>query len=551
MKNVVIFCGGRGSATIIQELLRHPYVNLTLIVNAYDDGLSTGLLRGFVSEMLGPSDFRKNLSYLLDPYSEEQYALKSLLEFRLSKSISDNDITNLVDFSRHGKSATLCEPLKGFFSALSIQLSVRIRKLLATFFTYAEACSKSFDYRDCSIGNLIFTGAYLELNNDFNATTKEMSHLVRSRALLVNVSEDKNRTLVGLKDDGELLVNESQIVSPQSNVPIKNIFILENPVDQTEWLHKSLSEKEAWLQTQEVLPQISPEATKALEEADIVIYGPGTQHSSLFPSYRIANQNLKSSSAAVKIFVMNLEVDHDIQSLSASDIVDRALFYMGDVSNSSRVITHILLDSAKTDNRLRAGSLQPGHHYRNASPVEGEFANNTKNKIHNGRAIVEQIFSLYEKSSLNNQHDKHAIDIFVDIHKRSLVIDALIDEFSEIDWKRKFSSVNLDINNTPIKNTTLPDMVKITSHANKSYFPEINYFENWLDHGTSEYLLLLTGDGEYRFRDLLLGIRLLEQSNFGAVSDPAIKVEYNSNIPCRRLMGKRDCLACLVLLARI
>ena len=73
---IALFCGGRGSATLIHELLRWANVQLTLIVNAYDDGLSTGALRGFVSEMLGPSDFRKNLSYLLDPYSDAQYALK-------------------------------------------------------------------------------------------------------------------------------------------------------------------------------------------------------------------------------------------------------------------------------------------------------------------------------------------------------------------------------------------------------------------------------------------------------------------------------------------
>ena len=34
---VALFCGGRGSATIIRELLRTPEVQLALLVNAYDD----------------------------------------------------------------------------------------------------------------------------------------------------------------------------------------------------------------------------------------------------------------------------------------------------------------------------------------------------------------------------------------------------------------------------------------------------------------------------------------------------------------------------------
>jgi 2-phospho-L-lactate transferase/gluconeogenesis factor (CofD/UPF0052 family) len=74
---IVLFCGGRGSATIIRALLRQTDIDLTLLVNAYDDGLSTGALRNFIPGMLGPSDFRKNLSYLLGNYSNAQYARRS------------------------------------------------------------------------------------------------------------------------------------------------------------------------------------------------------------------------------------------------------------------------------------------------------------------------------------------------------------------------------------------------------------------------------------------------------------------------------------------
>src|SRR5205823_3552147 len=85
---VVVFCGGRGSSTIIRELIRWPEVSLSLLVNAYDDGLSTGELREFIPSMLGPSDFRKNLSQLLDFCSSEQYALQKILELRLPNDFS-------------------------------------------------------------------------------------------------------------------------------------------------------------------------------------------------------------------------------------------------------------------------------------------------------------------------------------------------------------------------------------------------------------------------------------------------------------------------------
>src|SRR5207248_796233 len=80
---VSMFSGGRGTATITRELVRDPRIQLNLLVNAYDDGLSTGELRNFIPGMLGPSDFRKNFSYILDLYSEQQFALEKLIEYRL------------------------------------------------------------------------------------------------------------------------------------------------------------------------------------------------------------------------------------------------------------------------------------------------------------------------------------------------------------------------------------------------------------------------------------------------------------------------------------
>src|ERR1700689_2079819 len=93
---IVLFCGGRGSGTIIRALLRHSDVELTLLVNAYDDGLSTGALHSFIPGMLGPSDFRKNLSYLFGNYSHAQYALKSLMEHRLAGA---PDVEKLAQFT--------------------------------------------------------------------------------------------------------------------------------------------------------------------------------------------------------------------------------------------------------------------------------------------------------------------------------------------------------------------------------------------------------------------------------------------------------------------
>ena len=42
-------------------------------------------------------------------------------------------------------------------------------------------------------------------------------------------------------------------------------------------------------------------------------------------------------------------------------------------------------------------------------------------------------------------------------------------------------------------------------------FPDTAYFRDWLARGTSDYLVLMTGDGAYRFADVRAIIALLEQ----------------------------------------
>lgn len=515
--NAVVFCGGRGSMSIIQELLRRSHVQLTLIVNAYDDGLSTGALRDFISEMLGPSDFRKNLSYLLDPYSEGQYALKNLLEFRLPKSVEKFELTHLVDFFKLKKFSPVFEPIQQLFSQLTPPLIEQIHQYLRVFFDYAVSTAKPFDFRDCSLGNLIFAGVYLAHDQDFNTAAKHMSELVSSRATLVNVSKSENRILVGLKEDGELLKNEASIVGSQSNVAIKNIYLIKQSILSEDWdkiKDASLSEKEAWLQAQESLPMLSVEAAHALSEADIIIYGPGTQHSSLFPSYKIAHAAIQKSNAIIKAFVMNLSPDHDIQSLSASDILDHALFYLQDVDNQQPSITHVLLDKMISSRNLNCGFLTE-YSYKNITILSENYSTLPHTAIHNGRVVIDTLFSLYEKFIITKQNYS-GIDIFIDLHKRSCASTSLSQEFLEMDWSNKFSNTTLTLNHELIDQYASLEDVTITQSRYEGIFPEINCFENWLHQGKSEYLVLLTGDGEYCLRDVMLGIHLLEQTQFGA-----------------------------------
>jgi 2-phospho-L-lactate transferase/gluconeogenesis factor (CofD/UPF0052 family) len=477
---VTLFCGGRGSATIIRALLRQGDVELTLLVNAYDDGLSTGALRNFIPGMLGPSDFRKNLSHLFGNYSHAQYALKSLMEYRLTGSTAE--IEKLARFTSIGDPAPLDEPIKDWFAQLPPATSQRVRALLARFF--ALAAGTSFDYRDCSLGNLVFAGAYLEHGNDFNAAAATVADLVGTRARLLNVGEQQNRILLGLKHDGTLLASEAEIVGPQSSVPITDLYLLAQPLtpdDLQALAAMDAAGKRKFLSARDSVPALSPFAAAAIASADIILYGPGTQHSSLLPSYRIAAAALAASPAPVKALVMNLDSDHDIQGLTARDILDTARRY-------GATISHTLLNDAA--DRLPPGELD-------VNTVCAAFANPARTSVHNGTAVADAVLGL------RSRRVTPSVEIFADIHNRSVASDELVEEFQETDWSGVTPHLTLNRVNQPDATVAVSDIGGL--------FPDTAYFRDWLKSGTSDYLVLMTGDGAYRFADVRAIIALLEQ----------------------------------------
>ncbi len=89
--NVVLFSGGSGTQSITAALQKHPQISLKILINAYDDGHSTGRLRRFVPGMLGPSDVRKNLGRLMPHEERSEKSLALVSDFRLPVGVARGD----------------------------------------------------------------------------------------------------------------------------------------------------------------------------------------------------------------------------------------------------------------------------------------------------------------------------------------------------------------------------------------------------------------------------------------------------------------------------
>ena len=312
--NVVLFSGGRGSGALTRQLVTRAGVSLTIAINGYDDGASTGEIRRFLGDSLGPSDFRKNASRLAAELRTASPALIELLDTRLPGDISAADA---IERLAHGSSS---EP--------------RVAKALQNFVAEYRRIGGPFAFGDCSVGNLVFAGMYLEADRDFNRAVDAYCALVGLPAgLIENVTDGRDAHLVALDASGRILHSEEAIVDARRQNTIKNIFLIDRPLTEADarTLDARGAETAATALEQRRSPlTLNPRLAAKIAGADVIIYAPGTQHSSLFPSYLTPGLSdaIAANLRAIKLLVTNIQTDAEITGSTAVDLIDRALYYL-------------------------------------------------------------------------------------------------------------------------------------------------------------------------------------------------------------------------------
>src|SRR3954471_1456309 len=204
--SVVVFSGGRGSSVLSQELITHPGIDLTLAINGYDDGMSTGEIRRFLGDALGPSDFRKNASHLA----------------RVLRTCAESDIA-LLD--RRLPSPCSREDALAVFHTITGPVRARLDRFEAEI----AATGKRFEFSDCAVGNVAFAGAFLLANRSFNAAVDDYCALLNlPRGLIENVTDGTDAYLVALDPGDRLLASEADIVDAKRQNRMKDIFLIDH-----------------------------------------------------------------------------------------------------------------------------------------------------------------------------------------------------------------------------------------------------------------------------------------------------------------------------------
>jgi 2-phospho-L-lactate transferase/gluconeogenesis factor (CofD/UPF0052 family) len=504
--NVVLFSGGRGSGVLSQQLIQRPDIALTIAINGYDDGASTGEVRRFLGDSLGPSDFRKNASRVARELRSCPEALLDTLDTRLPVPCS----------LEQGLQA-----LATVAAANGPEVGARIAAVRAELET-----GRAFEFSDCAIGNLLFAGSYLLRGRRFNDAVDDYCGLLGlPPGLVENVTDGSNAFLVALEVDRGILVSEAEIVDAKQQNRIAEVFLIDRPLteeDRSRLAGLPRTDCAQWLEERSVALPLNPRLRDRIAEANLVIYAPGTQHSSLFPSYLThdLSRAIASNLTAMKLLVTNIQADAEISGSSAVDIVERAVYYLKEKGRLPlpvpSLITHYIindprvtesdetasyvpmgrLDALEDPRLVRIGHYEDGVSGRHdASKVLTPFLNTFLSERRRQRVAI----WLYDAASLNKLSQSVLEMLRGGI--QDLAVDVTVFYTAETDLEEAFMQ-------------KLPMALRNLKHAGA---PEGTAFKLALAEGEFDYAVLFESSGMYRGEDLVSVVSPLMTGRLDAV----------------------------------
>jgi uncharacterized cofD-like protein len=207
-----------------------------------------------------------------------------------------------------------------------------------------------------SLGNL-FIAAMKEITGDFATAIKEISRVLAVRGQVLP-SANQAIVLKAIMEDGSIVTGESQI--PKTGKKIKRVF----------------------LEPREVKPL--DEAIEAIEQADLILLGPGSLYTSILPNLLVPgiSKTIKKSKAK-KVYICNVMTQPgETDNYTVSDHVKAIYRHVGE-----DLFHTILVNKAEIPKEFLAKYMEKG-----ASPVK--YNRQHLSKL--GYDIIEDHFVTYE-----------------------------------------------------------------------------------------------------------------------------------------------------------
>ena len=430
--------------------------------------------------------------------------------------------------------SSLPEKIAGVFENLMIRQLRQICLFLNTFIEYfhrQESEGRHFDFTDCAIGNLFFAGCYLSEGLDFNKTVAAFStfHEV-DPSVLLNITLGENLFLVAEKESGSVLLNEGDIVAAQDTGRISALYLLD---ESTYRGHVESGQEppggwQSMFRNANVTPRLNPAARQALDAADVIIYGPGTQHSSLFPSYMTMGvaESIAANQKADKIFVGNIHRDFDIQTDDANDLADKLVDFLsrkGAVKvNWLDVVTHFFVQRTD-DNSVSKGTYVPFDESKFSFPLETVKARDWESQggRHSGGYVLDELQQIVQsRIDIELEQIQHMVSIVIPVLNEERTIEEVLKSISALDFAPLGLTKEIILADGASSDRTV-EMAREIRNVRICQLPKVTGRGAAMRLGFSKargnIIVFFPGDNEYRAEDLYTLIEAMSRSSFRAV----------------------------------
>lgn len=459
MLNIVIFSGGTGSIAIqngLSAIYGNDNYNLDIIINAYDNGKSTGTCRKiFNNKILGPSDLRKNhmtqfsvqKAMQLKDFSSRESVLYRLFDLRFSADSKEE---------YYKKS---CELLENNASEIGDKDIYYLRSLLDYFF-YEDINKKNWrktlegvEFKDFSIANIFYSAAAAMNGNSLRLAGHDLAKVLNIKDN-VHLISDVNLYLQAKTESGYIIKDEGEIVEwDNQEDKIESVILLK--------------------EGQEYIPSVDEgtdltkvkSCQKILEDANIIIFSSGTQWSSLIPSYMHSGlRKMLAKSKAKKYVVINNIEDHDMKGVSADDVVGILGRYipMSDVTavvNDDAVEGMNIVTKSKSLHGSISGDKFKHNPIKLISLIMNDYFETNKNTTYiydldgtlwdertdsKGKAVGTENMNLFHGIIHSGNNYEHVRDVFKYLYHRDEEIQIYSDfgniHFTSADYNKKIVS---------------------------------------------------------------------------------------------------------------
>jgi dolichol-phosphate mannosyltransferase len=273
---------------------------------------------------------------------------------------------------------------------------------------------------------------------------------------------------------------------------------------------------------------LNAHAAQALAEADVIVYGPGTQHSSLFPSYMTEGvaEAIAANTRADKIFVSNIHRDFDIQEDDANDLARKLLHAF---SRNGRtevswldVVSHFFVQRAD-DDTLSQAKYVPFDEKRFSFPLETVKARDWESQEgrHSGGYVLDELHQIVQaKIDVELERLHHMVSIVIPVLNEAPTLEQVLKSVSALDFQAfglTKEIIVVDGCSTDRSAEIARSVASVRVYQLDKRLGRGAALRLGLQKARGNIVVFFPGDGEYRPEDLYAIVDALVKSKFHAV----------------------------------